>query len=159
MLGNCVGWVAYSFLLQNLFIFFANAPGFLLAVWLNLCAAKLQYQTHKTEEMRKSLVLFLEEERSKQFSQPFTKDAEQAESPTSTFGDIAKMVLQVTTQETSAPAPHEQMVVAMVVIWTVVLSILGFASSLEARTKELIVGVIVNINGTLAFARSRQKMG
>jgi solute carrier family 50 (sugar transporter) len=138
--------------MQNLFVFFANAPGFLLAIWLNLCAGKLQYHTYKTEQVRKSLLLFLEEERSKNCVQPFTKDAEQVESPASTFGDTAKIAIQLTTQETSAPAPHEQMVVTMVVIWTVVLSILGFASSMEARTKELIVGVIVNINGTIAFA-------
>jgi solute carrier family 50 protein (sugar transporter) len=44
MLGNCLGWVTYGILLQNLWIFFGNAPGFIISVWLNLGAVKLLYQ-------------------------------------------------------------------------------------------------------------------
>ena len=149
MLGNCLGWIAYSFLLQNLFIFFANAPGFLLAVWFNLCAAKLQYQTHRATEMRRSLVQLVEEEQSKEFTRSGTlSDKNEGTSPDATMvlGEFAKTVLQVTTQEMTAPAPHENLVVAIVVIWTATLSILGFASTLDERTKELIVGFLVNVN-------------
>jgi solute carrier family 50 protein (sugar transporter) len=44
MTGNCLGWVAYSVLTNDLFVFVSNAPGLLLSVWLNMGAAKLQYQ-------------------------------------------------------------------------------------------------------------------
>ena len=156
MLGNCLGWITYSFLLQNLFIFFANAPGFLVAIWLNLCAAKLQYQTHRTNEMRQSLVLLVNQERSKR-SQSLAKsnnndhnddndDNQMEPSSTSILGDLAKVVLHVTTQEISAPAPHEHMVVGMMFLWTAVIAIVGFASVLDSRTQKLIIGVTVNIN-------------
>jgi solute carrier family 50 (sugar transporter) len=153
MLGNCVGWITYSFLLQNLFIFFANAPGFLIAIWLNLCAAKLQYQTHRTNEIRQSLVLLVNQERNK-LSQSFNKsnndddnnDNEMEPPPTFILGDLAKLVLQVTTQEISAPAPHEYMVVGMMLLWTTVISVVGFVSILDSHTRQLIIGIIVNIN-------------
>jgi len=64
MLGNCLGWVTYAILRQNLFIFFGNAPGFIMSVWLNLGAVKLLYQRHHSHEMRKSVVnLLVDQER------------------------------------------------------------------------------------------------
>ena len=64
MLGNCLGWVTYAILKQNLFIFFGNAPGFIMSVWLNLGAVKLLYQKHHSREMRKSVVnLLVDQER------------------------------------------------------------------------------------------------
>ena len=43
MLGNTIGWLAYSFVTDNLFVFFANAPGLLISIFLNVGAMKLQY--------------------------------------------------------------------------------------------------------------------
>lgn len=62
MLGNAFGWISYSILIDNLFILFANTPGFLLSVWLNLVAVKLQYENHKSAEMRKSMIRALQNE-------------------------------------------------------------------------------------------------
>jgi solute carrier family 50 protein (sugar transporter) len=44
MTGNCLGWVAYAAATQDLFVLFSNAPGLILSIWLNMGAAKLQYQ-------------------------------------------------------------------------------------------------------------------
>lgn len=55
MLGNCCGWVVYSILVQNLWIFFGNAPGFCLSIWLNMGAAKLQYHTARVEQILHAL--------------------------------------------------------------------------------------------------------
>jgi len=44
MTGNCLGWVSYAVATQNLFVLFSNAPGLILSIWLNMSAAKLQYQ-------------------------------------------------------------------------------------------------------------------
>jgi len=41
MTGNCVGWIAYSYMTTDPFIFFANAPGFILSIWYNSAAIKL----------------------------------------------------------------------------------------------------------------------
>ena len=71
MLGNCFGWVLYGMLLQNFWVYFANAPGFILSVWLNLGAVKMIYSTHHSTEMRKSLVDFLHEQEKSQSSSLF----------------------------------------------------------------------------------------
>ena len=63
MTGNCIGWVTYSFLINNLFLFFANAPGLLLSVWLNMAAAKLQYCDRISGNMRSSFVALLDSHR------------------------------------------------------------------------------------------------
>lgn len=68
MLGNCFGWVLYGILLQNLWIFVGNAPGFLLSVWLNLGAVKLIYQGHHIKETRESMVSFLQKDQIEQKS-------------------------------------------------------------------------------------------
>ena len=155
MLGNCFGWCAYGVLKNNLFIFFANAPGFLLSVHLNLGAVKLLYQRHHSTVMRKSLVDFLKEEESKhltassqrQLDTTTTRISEvsQLASPIKT-NDWATVVWNVTSQTTPAPAPHETLVLVVVTIWTVCISVLGFAHSLDSQTQDFIVGTLVNLN-------------
>eukprot|EP00574_Skeletonema_japonicum_P005626 CAMPEP_0201726054 /NCGR_PEP_ID=MMETSP0593-20130828/9246_1 /ASSEMBLY_ACC=CAM_ASM_000672 /TAXON_ID=267983 /ORGANISM="Skeletonema japonicum, Strain CCMP2506" /LENGTH=332 /DNA_ID=CAMNT_0048217521 /DNA_START=204 /DNA_END=1202 /DNA_ORIENTATION=+ len=63
MLGNCLGWVIYSYLIQNLFLLLANAPGLILSVWLNMAAAKLQYSDRIRCGMRRSFVRLLDDNR------------------------------------------------------------------------------------------------
>jgi solute carrier family 50 (sugar transporter) len=205
MLGNCFGWVTYSMLIQNLWIFFANCPGFILSIWLNLGATKLMYQRHHSKQMRTSFASFLEKNtqrqdeqsllstrnfglqqtpknnpedekqanideagyeeahREKQEGQPLsfessdngttsspTKAVETTEKiPTttsSTVTDWANIVWDVTSQMTPAPAPHERMILFIVVVWTVVISIIAFGQALDKATTELIVGTVVNLN-------------
>lgn len=43
MTGNCLGWIAYSYVTVDYFVLAANAPGVLVSLWLNGCAMKLQY--------------------------------------------------------------------------------------------------------------------
>jgi len=57
MTGNTVGWLAYSFLTSDPFVFFANAPGLLLSLWLNFGAAKLQYVRISAFTPQEKLVL------------------------------------------------------------------------------------------------------
>ena len=63
MTGNCIGWLIYSYLINNLFLFFANAPGLILSVWLNMAAAKLQYSDRISKGMRASFVELLDRNR------------------------------------------------------------------------------------------------
>ena len=78
MLGNCCGWVAYSFLIQNVYIFLGNAPAFILAIWLNIQAIKLQYENHRSSELQTSIIKALEDLKSsatsKKNSNMITKD-------------------------------------------------------------------------------------
>lgn len=57
MLGNCFGWVTYSILIRNFFVFFANIFGFLFAVWLNLQAVQLL--ALRSNDLRASLLAAL----------------------------------------------------------------------------------------------------
>jgi solute carrier family 50 protein (sugar transporter) len=150
MLGNCLGWLAYSFILQNLFIFFANAPGFILSVWLNMCAAKIQYEEHKVREMRTSFVSFLE--RNQNWNPNQHQQPQEDDDDNETGGgwhnkavDLGRVVLQVTSQQTPAPAAHETLVVGMVVAWLAVLSVILFGS-FSTDTDQLICGIVVNVN-------------
>jgi solute carrier family 50 protein (sugar transporter) len=197
MLGNCFGWVVYGILTENLFIFWGNAPGFLLSVYLNLGAVKLLYQRHHSTEMRKSIVTYLSNQQgssssssssSKQLlgtagldplvlvsEQPLVSStttrldqlvessSEEQPVPSNTTNDTntntpttitankddrhwATVVWNVTSQSTPAPAPHETLVLSIVTIWTICMSLLGFAASLDSQTRELIVGTLVNLN-------------
>jgi solute carrier family 50 protein (sugar transporter) len=42
MLGNCVGWIIYSMLIRNFFVFFANIFAFLLSAWFNMIAMEVR---------------------------------------------------------------------------------------------------------------------
>lgn len=59
MLGNCLGWTVYGVLAKDWWIFWADAPGFLISCWLNLGAVKLMYSSHHQKETQSSLVKFL----------------------------------------------------------------------------------------------------
>jgi solute carrier family 50 protein (sugar transporter) len=45
MTGNCLGWIAYGYYVQNPFILMSNLPGLILSVWLNTSACQLEYHT------------------------------------------------------------------------------------------------------------------
>mmetsp|Transcript_5677 Transcript_5677/g.12016 ORF Transcript_5677/g.12016 Transcript_5677/m.12016 type:complete len:340 (+) Transcript_5677:257-1276(+) len=168
MTGNCIGWVTYSYLINNLFLLLANAPGLILSVWLNMAAAKLQYSDRISHNMRSSFVQLLDDNR-KSFRIPHGEeqrlalggdDDEAAENQQSnqrptlltntntdphTFTNLRKMALDITIQKTSIPAPHEKVVVCIVAFYVTLISILYFLQLTIEQWKP-IVGFIVNIN-------------
>jgi len=65
------------------------------------------------------------------------------------FVDYAKLVWDVTAQNTKAPVAHERIVLFMVLLWSTIISIValgGQYSSISIRASELIVGITVNAN-------------
>ncbi|KAG7345869.1 sugar efflux transporter [Nitzschia inconspicua] len=44
MLGNCTGWILYSFLRQDYFLFAGNITGLIVSVWYNLSASNLLFK-------------------------------------------------------------------------------------------------------------------
>lgn len=147
MLGNCCGWIIYSYILQNFFIFFANAPGFVLSVYYSLSAVKLEYEDHYATEMRRSFVNFLESSRRSSNVQHSTEVIHQEHDHNAwqKAKDLGKIVLQVTSQQTRAPAGQEKLVLGMVIIWLSVISAICFADW-DTNTRQMVVGVIVNCN-------------
>ena len=97
MLGNCVGWVAYSFIVKDFWPLIANAPGVVIAVWLNMSAAKLCYY----DQLKYS----------KRTSQIANEDGRNSD-------EILKIH--------SLPK-HDQIVLIMVILWSSVLSVITFS--------------------------------
>jgi solute carrier family 50 (sugar transporter) len=155
MLGNCCGWVTYSFLQQNYWIFFANAPGFVLSVYLNMGAAKLQYQGHRAHEMRKSFATYLEQQQEQAAESSTWITSQQGNGGTSSEQipkkkkDYMTIAWEVTSQATPAPAPHESIVLGIVMIWVTciaVIALVGPTIGMTADTRQWIVGLLVNFN-------------
>jgi len=98
MLGNAVGWIAYSFYVkvsersrsnhmqkfinttvltrfskQNLFVLMSVLPGFFLSFWFNVCAVKLQYQDRTGRKMKDTIVSYLHQKSIIQFHPPIPK--------------------------------------------------------------------------------------
>ena len=109
-------------------MFWANAPGLIISVWLNLQAAKLQYCDRMSANMRSSFVNLLDSNRRSfairtgEKGMPLGGDLEKEEdnvetvsengdSPIQTFANLRKMALDITLQKVEAPAPHEKIVV------------------------------------------------
>ncbi|KAL3768521.1 LOW QUALITY PROTEIN: hypothetical protein ACHAW5_006717 [Stephanodiscus triporus] len=112
---------------MNLFVLVPNAYGFMVSVWLNMAAVKLQYSDRMAASLRSSFVQLLDSNR-KSFRgldrRENIKDAAVGgggDAPVQTFANLRKMALEITTQKAEAPAPHEK-------VW------------------KLVIGIIANIN-------------
>jgi len=160
--GNCIGWVTYSFLINNLFVFGANMPGLILSVWLNMAAAKLQYSDRIAKDMRKSFVQLLDRNRQSFRMLPGMRldveedvdlednnDTDNNDTPQS-FANLKQMALDITIQKTEAPAPHEKIVVAVVTFWVSLISLLYFLQ-LDMNKWKNVVGIITNINTCMFY--------
>lgn len=127
-------------------------PGFILSVWLNMQALKLQYGDFRSKETRKSILSALEDH-SRRSLLRLTEHVDQVDvnkdgtnKNEDSVMDYAKIVWDVAAQNTKAPIAHEMIVLFMVVVWSAVLSIISFGESFSPRIRELIVGVTVNLN-------------
>ena len=167
MLGNCIGWITYSILIQNIFVLMANAPGLLLSVYYNMQAVKLQFHEDRSTDLRKSIVSALEVEQQLQ-SQAFllptiepvvTEDLKETLEPdknqnaindtnntNNTLLDYATIVWEVAAQKRLSPAPHEKAVLFMVTLWIATISLVTFTDSFSNSVKENIVGATVICN-------------
>lgn len=140
MLGNCVGWLIYGLLLKNVWVVMGNAPGLLISIWLNLGAIKLVYLGHhRAIGKRDATVLssFLEK------AQPLGEGEGDVESQAS--GETkATDILQASPQSTTAPTRHENVVMLMCAIWTVIGTVLGMVDSMSLESKVFLVGIVTN---------------
>ena len=68
------------------------------------------------------------------------------------FSHVRQIVTKVTAPAMIPPVYHERLVLANAVVWLVVVAIICFASTFDARTKELIVGIVVNLNLVIFYA-------
>lgn len=150
MTGNCLGWVAYSYITKDIFVLLANAPGLILSVWLNFGAVKLQYieqfnsgKRGEVEEDDVSVELVKSRNNSSTNSDVNPED-----------GGRLTLDVPVDTEEldrnisagvdVTSFSPHEKVVLAVVVGWVIVLSVVGLAP-MSKREREDVVGIVVNL--------------
>ena len=166
MTGCTIGWVTYSYLINNLFLFFTNAPGLILSVWLNMAAAKLQYSDRISKRMRASFVELLDRNR-QSFKMPqggrrldasgedeeLDKVADANDTTNNdahSLANMKQMALDITIQKAEAPAPHEKIVVGVVTFWVSVISLLYFLQ-LDISQWKYVIGIITNINTCMFY--------
>ena len=123
MLGNILGWLAYSYITLDLFVFFANAPGLLISIWLNTGAMKLQYY----EELVKR-------------SASTNEDDDAISVQTTKLNNCCQQ-----------STPHELKVLKIILVWVIILSTTSLVPVSGERMK-FIVGVAVNINLIFFYA-------
>jgi Sugar efflux transporter for intercellular exchange len=130
-----------------------------MSIWLNLQAVKLQYDSFRSQETRKSMLVALEEVRDREMNTTeFLLDSK--EHDTALENDFAKHMLPHITQIVSkvtapamiAPAHHDKLVMANAIVWLIVIAIISYGSALTDSTNEFIVGVTVNLNLVVFYA-------
>ncbi len=134
-----------------------------------MAAAKLQYSDRMVHSMRASFVQLLDSNRQSFRGQMATKGNDQFHT---TFDNLKKTAMALTTQKVEAPAPHEKIVVggeknvwylthftqsppytlstrlifdAVVLVWMIAISILSFLK-LDVEQWKLYIGIMANIN-------------
>jgi len=130
MTGNCLGWIAYSFVTNNPFIFSANAPGFILSIWLNDGALKLQYQSRCQKSPNQADFYNNEADT--------TEERPRAD-------DTNNQLIDRREYDEPALTPHEYWVLGIIFYWTGVLAAISFIPS-TAEFKQELIGLCVNIN-------------
>jgi uncharacterized protein with PQ loop repeat len=117
---------------------------FTLQFFSNFCfAVKLLYQGHYSRELLTSLLKHLHEREAESAQQvDLKKTASWLSTSTIELEDLSKKLPK-------PPARHEKLILGMVVMWTVCVSVVAFASTLTPVDQQLIVGVVTN--GILIF--------
>jgi solute carrier family 50 protein (sugar transporter) len=137
MLGNCYGWVLYGVIRRNFFVYCANIPGLLFAIWLNLQAVKLQYKNYPCQKYS-----------------PVSQAEIEKPLPQMEEGDIVTPVIT----KKGAPLPPLPMtqdiwILFMVVVWLLLTSVLGFQQgTLSPDSQQLLIGSTVNLNLVVFYA-------
>jgi len=98
MTGNCAGWVIYGYYISDLFIVAANLPGFILSLWLNMGAAKLQYVEFSKE-----------------------KPQERSSIEDSVDGEQGGHLSDVTNEKNLVMLPQERAFLGIVIVWFTIL--------------------------------------
>mmetsp|Transcript_15953 Transcript_15953/g.19476 ORF Transcript_15953/g.19476 Transcript_15953/m.19476 type:complete len:336 (-) Transcript_15953:1188-2195(-) len=163
MTGNCLGWVAYSFITHNIFVLVSNLPGLILSVWLNMGAAKLQY-------MQKYDVIA---QAQSDFDSSYSLTLEEVGDKDDNVNDQQQLAMDIQTNRCNdniymagtmlfndddnhnhqqsrhinnlSSTKHEIWVIFILILWGFTLSLLVFLPVSQKQRAD-IVGIVVNLN-------------
>ena len=133
-----------------------------------MAAAKLQYSDRIAKDMRTSFVELLESNR-QSFRMPQLREKDELEedkneeedgdentttvntsNDVNSFANLKQMALDITIQKAEAPAPHEKIVVTVVLFWVSIISLLYFLQ-LNISQWKYVIGIITNINTCMFY--------
>lgn len=134
-IGNCIGWLAYSYIILDLYVFWANSPGLLISIWLNIGAMKLQYY----EEIIK-------------YSSIETTNLERGTNESDSSDNEDDDNVNIYRRSPPSFSLHERKLLSIVIIWITILSPISLISSISKEESKFIVGVAVNINLIFFYA-------
>lgn len=130
--------MAYSYIVLDLFVFWANAPGLLISIWLNIGAMKLQYY----EEIIK-------------YSSIETTNLERGTNESDSISDNENEDddnVNICHRSPHSFSLHERKLLSIVIIWITILSTISLMSTISKEESKFIVGVAVNINLIFFYA-------
>lgn len=157
MTGNTLGWIIYGYFLRDPFLVASNLPGFILSIWLNCGAAKLQYV--EIREQQKTTIV----ERH-QVMQRW--DADRATTNTVDSDSNVRRRTQQPAPEDAAllltndefhdeglleMTPQETLLLRVLVFWAVILIYTSWLYPHNYDPASL-VGIVVNINLIVFYA-------
>lgn len=171
MTGNCIGWVAYSFLIKNLFVFFGNATGFIISLWLNMNASKLLYHEYYNYNHQKAIakhdsivnsdygnnstengntkkveiIVLTEEEQRISTVATSSQDISYSDESGNNMDTEILAVNKIIQKDRQNECKHEMLFLSMVTFWITLFVLIIFIPT-TMKQKQLVVGVAVNIN-------------
>ena len=152
MTGNCAGWIAYSYLTHDLFVLFANVPGLLVSMWLNLGAIKLQYRTaynahymHYCEQQQQTRSRVLRRH-PRRLLVGHTSTSTASNDDHDPQNNDHEYMCDIDIEPIPSTVPHERKVLWVLLFWLVVCSAVAHIQPLTNYQREQIVGYVVNLN-------------
>lgn len=117
------------------FVFYANAPGLMLSLWLNITAIKLQYS--------QLLNRFGDEDHS---DTPSDHNQQELDKTTRTIASRKANSAPLPSAKSFGIVANEKLIYFIALIWMIILSSVGLLPWLEHHVKVNIVGICSNIN-------------
>jgi solute carrier family 50 (sugar transporter) len=160
MTGNTFGWLVYGYYTQDAFIVSSNLPGFILSLWLNTGAAKIQYLEMK-EKQSTSLAVQRQVLQRWGADRP-AEETDDADSASSRRRQRQRQHRQseqdgIFNDETAASTeylqmtPQEVLLLRVLCFWAVILVYTSWLYPKSGDPASL-VGVLVNINLVVFYA-------
>lgn len=140
MTGNCLGWIGYSYVIQDYFVLAANVPGFFISLSLNTNAAKLLHMSMTKENNLKEYSRLEGEEKENDAASGLTSSGELNDGACRTSTDE-----QSSNSNGTTSSKHENLVFGMIALWLLLFTVIVFAD-VSQHSQELVVGNAVNIN-------------
>ncbi|CAJ1953993.1 unnamed protein product [Cylindrotheca closterium] len=135
MTGNTVGWCAYGYYNHDPFMLASNFPGLVLSVWLNMGAAKLQYQDRIRLRNASHEVL----------------DNNSDNNITDGNGEAGVVesseMLAIQRDDSLQFVPQETLLLRVLVVWILILILVGWSGLFHTVEGQInAIGILVNIN-------------